>query len=160
MARTSRRLSKRRTVHGNGGAYSYGGMYDDVVSLAGTLLRGQKDYGASKINSLADATREFAAAMPEMPTLRVYVDSAANQLEELSDYVVTTDFDDMINDAGRLARRYPMATLGIAIAAGMGAAQFMHMPSFGSSRGGSRSSGRRRTAASRAKRGRRARANG
>lgn len=155
MARTTRRLSKSRTVHGNGGRHSYSGMYDDVMSLAGTLMRGQKDYGASKINSLADATREFAAAMPEMPTVRVYVDSAAERLEELSDYVAATDFDDMINDAGRLARRYPMATLGLAIAAGVGAAQFMHMPAFGSSRGGSRSSGRRRGASSRSRRGKR-----
>jgi hypothetical protein len=160
MARTTRRLSKSRKVHGNGGGYR--GMYEDVMSLAGTLMRGQKDYGASKITSLADATREFAAAMPEMPTMRVYVDSAAARLEELSDYVAATDFDDMISDAGRLARRYPMATLGLAIAAGVGAAQFMHVPSFGGSGSRSRSSSRRRASSSRgrSRRGGRARANG
>lgn len=116
-------------MRGNGG----GGIYEDMLSLAGTLMRGQKDYGATKIGALAEATRDFAAAMPEMPTLRIYVDSAANQLDDLSDYVVNNDFEAMIADAGKLAKRHPMATLSLAIAAGIGASQFMHMPSFGAS---------------------------
>ena len=121
-----RSKSSRTAPRRNGNRH---GIYDDVVALASSLMRSRKDYGADKLDSLAEATREFAAALPEMPTLRVYVNSAAERLDELSGYMMNTEFDDMFEDAGEFARRHPMATFGIAIAAGVGAARLIHMPS-------------------------------
>lgn len=155
MAKRRRKRMERQT---NGeSTLAQGGrvLYDDVMALAGTLMRGQKQYGAGKISSLASATRDFADAMPEMPNLRVYVATAAERLEDLSDYVTRTDFEIMVDDAGKLARQYPMATLGIAIAAGLGATRLMHVPSF------SRAKARpRRTIRSRTRPKRRAATNG
>ena len=93
-------------------------IFDDVLSLAGTLARGRKDLGADKLHSLASLTRDYAASMTDLPNLRVQVASAADSLEGVADYVMHTEIEQMVGDAGTFARRHPMATLAVTVAAG------------------------------------------
>ena len=60
-------------------------IFDDVLSLAGTLARGRKDLGADKLHSLASLTRDYAASMTDLPNLRVQAASAADGLEGVAD---------------------------------------------------------------------------
>lgn len=136
MAKKLTRNTSSRKAATNG--HRQHGIYDEVLSVAGTLMRGQKNFGAEKLASLADATREFAASMPEMPNFQVYVDSAAKQLEDLAGYVLETDFEAMIDDAGSFARRHPLATIGLGIAAGLGATRLIYQPFSGRTRGSPR----------------------
>lgn len=105
----------------NGSQSSSRRILDDVLALAGTLARGRKELGADKLHSLASSTREYAAAMADMPHLRGYVASAAESLDGLSEYVLHTDIEQMVGDAGTFARRHPAATLAVTMAAGMAA---------------------------------------
>jgi hypothetical protein len=100
-------------------------IYDDVLALAGTLLRSRKEFGADKLHTLAEATRDYAASMTDLPNLRVHVTSASESIESFADYVMHTDIDHMVTDAGTFARRHPLATLGVTVAAGMAATRFM-----------------------------------
>ena len=101
-------------------------ILDDVLALAGTLVRSQKDMGADKLNSLASLTREYAASMTDLPNLRVQVASAADSLEGVADYVMHTEIEQMVGDAGTFARRHPLATLAMTVAAGMAASRLMY----------------------------------
>ncbi len=94
-------------------------IFDDVLALVGTLVRSRKDFGADKLHSLAEATREYAASMTDLPNLRTHVSSAAESIEGLSEYVMHTDVEHMMADAGTFARRHPFATLGVTVAAGV-----------------------------------------
>jgi hypothetical protein len=124
-------------------------IFDDVLALAGTLARGRKDFGAEKLHSLASSTREFAASMTDLPNLRLQVASAADSLESLSDYVMHTEIDQMVGDAGTFARRHPLATLAMTVAAGVAASRFIwQQPAFAQSGSKRRGSGSSRRAAS------------
>lgn len=119
-------------------------IFDDVLALAGTLVRSQKDMGAEKLNSLASLTREYAASMTDLPNLRVQVASAADSLEGVADYVMHTEIEQMVGDAGTFARRHPLATLAVTVAAGMAASRLMYRhPVTATGRSGRKASPRR-----------------
>jgi ElaB/YqjD/DUF883 family membrane-anchored ribosome-binding protein len=106
---------RSRSANGNGSHH----LYNDILTLAGSLVRNRKDSSADALGSMADATREYATKI-EMPNVSTYVSSAADQLDYLSDYVMRSDLETMVQDAGTFARRHPMATLGMAAVAGFG----------------------------------------
>ncbi len=98
-------------------------IFDDVLALASTMARSRKDFGAEKLQSLAAATRDYAASMTDMPNLKSHVVSASDTIEEVAEYVMHTDIDHMVHDAGIFARRHPLATLGLTIGAGIAASR-------------------------------------
>jgi ElaB/YqjD/DUF883 family membrane-anchored ribosome-binding protein len=100
-------------------------IIDDALALAGTLLRSRKEFGAEKLRSLAEATRDYATSMTDLPNLRVHVASASESIDGLADYVMHTDIEHMVTDAGTFARRYPFATLGVTVAAGVVATRLL-----------------------------------
>ena len=123
-------------------------IFDDVLALAGTLASGRKDLGADKLHSLASLTREYAASMTDLPNLRVQVASAADSLEGVADYVMHTEIEQMVGDAGTFARRHPLATLAVTVAAGMAASRLMYRhPVTATARSGRRASSRRASGA-------------
>jgi ElaB/YqjD/DUF883 family membrane-anchored ribosome-binding protein len=122
MAKAQRKQAK---VNNQGISYR---IFDDVLALAGTLLRSRKDFGADKLHALAEATRNYATSLTDLPTLRVQVASASESIEGLADYVMHTDIEHMVQDAGTFARRNPVATLGVTIAAGVVATRLMRSP--------------------------------
>jgi hypothetical protein len=126
-------------------------IFDDVLALAGTLARGRKDLGADKLHSLASLTRDYAASMTDLPNLRVQVASAADSLEGVADYVMHTDIEQMVGDAGTFARRHPLATLAVTVAAGMAASRLMQRQPGKITAASRRKTGRQRTSASSAR---------
>jgi hypothetical protein len=92
---------------------------DDLMAMAGSLANSRKEYAAAQLESLADSVRQFSEAMPALPTVRSYADTAADSLEELANYVVESDLSEMMSDAREFSRRHPLATFGGSIAAGL-----------------------------------------
>lgn len=149
-------MAKARRTHTSGNYRSANAalgssrrIFDDVLALAGTLAQGRKDLGADKLHSLAALTRDYAASMTDLPNLRVQVASAADSLEGVADYVMHTEIEQMIGDAGTFARRHPLATLAVTVAAGMAASQLMYRRPARASAGSRRKASPRRGAASR-----------
>ena len=101
-------------------------LFDDALSLASTLADSRKQAGADRIVEIASATREFGASLDDFPQLRRYSDAAASNLDDLADYVATTDIPEMLEDFAGFAKRQPMATLTLGVAAGLAFTQLMH----------------------------------
>lgn len=122
-------------------------IFDDMVALAGTLLRNRKETSADKLHSLAQATRDYAASLTDLPTLRSQVGSASESIEGLADYVMHTDIEHIVADAGNFARRHPLATIGVIVAAGVVASRVMRSPPIGVAQKPRRSASKSKTTA-------------
>jgi hypothetical protein len=101
-------------------------FFEDALSLASTLADSRKRAGADRIVELASATREFGASLDDFPQLKHYSDAAAANLDHLADYVAKTDIPDMLDDVAGFAKRQPVATLTLGVAAGLAFTQLMH----------------------------------
>ena len=101
-------------------------IFDDVIALASTLADSRKRAGADRIVELSSATREFGANLDDFPQLRRYSNAAADNLDDLADYVATTDIPDMLEDFASFAKRQPVATLTLGVAAGLAFTQIVH----------------------------------
>jgi hypothetical protein len=99
---------------------------DDALSLASTLADSRKLAGADRIVELASATREFGASLNDFPQLRRYSDQAAESLDDLADYIARTEIPDMLDDFAGFAKRQPVATLTLGVAAGLAFTQLVH----------------------------------
>ena len=100
-------------------------IFDDVIDVASTLFRNRKAAGADRLQSLAEATHNYAAAMTDLPTLQRQVKLASENMENFADYVLNTDIKHMVSDATVLARRRPLFTLGVAALAGLAATRLV-----------------------------------
>jgi len=100
-------------------------LFDDVLALASTLVRGRKETGADRLMSLASSTRDFADALPDMPNVRSTAATAAESLEGLADYVLHTEVEQMVDDANVFARRHPIMTLALSVGAGIAASGYL-----------------------------------
>jgi len=141
VAKATRTHRRRRTYQSTTAANR---IFDDALSLAATLAEGRKQVGADRIIELASAARDFGARLDDFPQLRSYSDTAADNLDDLADYVARTEISDMIDDFASFARRQPMAALTLGVAAGLAVTQLMHgWPVLMNSRGKS-SNGRQR----------------
>lgn len=94
-------------------------LIDDILTMAGSLANTRKAYAATQLESLAASVRQFSDTMPSVPTIKAYATAAADSLEDLANYVVESDLNDMAADAREFSRRHPLATLGGSIAAGL-----------------------------------------
>ena len=106
-------------------------MFDDALSMASTLTRSRKQAEARRLKDISAATREFGATLDDFPHLRSYADAAAEGMDNIAGYVEETDLQDMVSDLAAMARRQPLATIALTIAAGVAAAQLartMDMP--------------------------------
>ncbi len=92
----------------------------DMLGMAGSLFRGRQSAGADKIASVAEATRRLSEDLSDMPSVQGYVESAADQMEYLSDYVAENTLEQMVDDGSAFARRHPVSTVAFAIALGYG----------------------------------------
>jgi hypothetical protein len=144
MASKKRSGSRRsRSARNNYGQ----GMFGDVLSMASTLAGSRKHIAAEKLSELASATRNLTSSVEDLPYLRDYTDAAAERIDELADYVDRTDFPEMLDDIASFAKRQPMATLALGVAAGLVTTQLMKSwPAPWMSGASSGSSSRRRAA--------------
>ncbi len=120
MATSKRKAGATSSKSTQGVSYR---IFDDILALASTMARSRKDFGAEKLQSLATATRDYAASLTDMPSMRAHVVSASDSIEGLAGYVMHTDIDHMVHDAGIFARRHPLATLGLTVGAGIAVSQ-------------------------------------
>ena len=120
-------------------------MFGDVLSMASTVAESRKHQAAERLSELASAARNFTNTVDDLPYLRDYTDAAANRIDELAEYVGRTDVTEMLDDMASFAKRQPMATLALGLAAGLVTTQLMRGRDglMGTNRGGS--SGRKST---------------
>ena len=116
--RSGRRKSRSRDNYGPG-------MFGDVLSMASSLAGSRKHLAAERLNELASATRNLTNSVEELPYLRDYTDAAAERIDELANYVERTDIPEMLEDIASFAKRQPMATLALGVAAGLVTTQLM-----------------------------------
>lgn len=95
-------------------------LYGDVLGIVGSLLRSRQEAAGQKIELLAEAARDFATDLTDIPNVQSYAHAAADQMEALSEYVQDNNIEQIADDATDLARRYPVATIAFAAAAGFG----------------------------------------
>ena len=100
-------------------------IFDDVIDLASTLFRNRKAAAADQLQSLAEATHNYAATMTDLPTLQRQVKLASDNMGNFAEYVLNTDIKHMVSDATVLAQRRPLLTLGVAAAAGLAATRLI-----------------------------------
>lgn len=142
MASRTRAGARRSTLRQSRSA-DQSGLYEDVLSVVRTVARGQKDYGAEKIGNIAEAVIEMSDSMAaDMPNLSTYMSSAAERMQDVSDYVAESSIEDMVSDAAHFTRRHPMMAMGIAIAAGWGLMTLMQAGPLSSSTSRSTSTSR------------------
>lgn len=123
MAKATRSRSRRASRRNQQAANR---LFDDALSLASSLADSRKRAGADRIVELASATREFGASLNDFPQLRHYSETAAENLDDLADYIARTEIPDMLDDLASFAKRQPVATLTLGVAAGLAFTQLMH----------------------------------
>jgi hypothetical protein len=94
-------------------------VFDDVLSLAGSLLSSRKDWVADKVSHLSTATQTYADALNGIPGVAPYANLTAQTLEDFAEYINETDFNDMIRDGSIFAKRHPVQALAGAVIAGI-----------------------------------------
>lgn len=100
-------------------------IFDDVIGLASTVFDSRKSLGGDKLQSLAEATRDYASSMTDLPTLQRQVNLASENMGIFAEYVLNTDIQHMLSDAAVLARRRPVLILVAAAAAGLAATRMV-----------------------------------
>jgi ElaB/YqjD/DUF883 family membrane-anchored ribosome-binding protein len=103
-------------------------LVGDLFAIAGALLKSRTDRGVEQLHTLSAATREYASNLTDLPHLRAQVGAASESIEEAADYAVHTDVEHMFADVTAIARKHPMATIGVTVAAGVFAALLLRSP--------------------------------
>jgi hypothetical protein len=81
----TRRIRQRGSYSSSGSTSGVTGrIFDALLVLSGELAQERMVAGAGKIQELAEATRDFARSMPDIPEARAYVAFAARNLEALA----------------------------------------------------------------------------
>jgi hypothetical protein len=98
-----------------------------VRDRAGERLTTQKDRAVEGVTIVAHAVRQTAARLREdnREPIAKYVESGAQQLERLSEFVRNKDAAELWRDAQAYARRRPAVFVGSAFAVGLLAARFL-----------------------------------
>lgn len=111
---------RRRRQSAGSGWDKYGQrIFGDVIAMASTLAGSRKHLAAERLNELASATRGFTTSVDDLPYLREYTDAAAERIDEIADYVDRTEIPEMLEDIASFAKRQPMASLALGLAAGL-----------------------------------------
>lgn len=125
-------------------------MFHEAVAIASTFAEGSKHSAAERIAKIASATRSMTYSFEDVPYLRDYAVAAADGLDGLAGYVDDTSVAEMVDQLSAFAKRQPMATLALTVAAGFVTSQFVRgwgpngTPSATGARRSKRKSSRRR----------------
>jgi len=92
-------------------------------------LSGQKDQAAESLTSVAQALRWAGQQLREQDQgqggATVYIDRAATQVEQISNYLHNKDVGELVDDVERFARRQPALFLGGTFVLGLLGARFL-----------------------------------
>jgi hypothetical protein len=100
-------------------------VFRDILSLASSVGQSGKHLAAQKIFSVAEATRVFGEDLRDLPHLQAYADAAADGIDDLADYIDQTDIAEILDDAAMFAKRQPVITAAMALAAGVAVTQLV-----------------------------------
>jgi len=102
-------------------------VVDQAREQATSKLGAQKDTAAAGLTSVAQALRQTGQHLREQDQTGVtsYIDSAADQVEQLSSYLQGRDISQLVDDVERFARRRPVLFIGGAFALGILGARFL-----------------------------------
>jgi hypothetical protein len=95
----------------------------DVLALASTIIKSGKHMSALKIFAVAHSTRAFGGDGAGLPHLHAYSEAVADGLEDLADYIDRTEVPEIFTDIGALAKRQPIFTAAVTLAAGIAVMQ-------------------------------------
>ncbi len=98
-------------------------MFDDILSLAGSLMSSKKDWVADRVSTLSSATHAYADALNDIPGVGPYANLTAASFDDFAQYLNESDFNDLLRDGSIFAKRHPVPTLAGAIIAGIIATQ-------------------------------------
>jgi hypothetical protein len=98
-------------------------LADDVLSLAWTVFSSKKDWVADKVSNLSTATRAYAQALNDVPGVGSYASSTAETFDDFAEYIIESDFNDLVRDGSVFAKRHPFQTLAGSVVAGIIATQ-------------------------------------
>lgn len=104
-----------------------GQVADLARQQVSTRLSGQKERAAEGLTSVADALRQTGQQLrgQDQQMVTDYIDSAAAQVEKISNYLRQNDLGRLVDDIEGLARRQPGLFLGGAFALGLLGARFL-----------------------------------
>lgn len=121
----AKKSKAKKSTHREQSSAKTGYIFDGVVGLLRTLGNTQKDWGVEKITEIADATKEYASSLKDIPTVGNYAKASAASLNDLAHYVSETEFDQILADSATFAKRHPIiVVIGCAVA-GILAAQMV-----------------------------------
>lgn len=98
-------------------------MFDDILSLAGSLMSSKKHWVADRVSTLSSATHAYADALNDIPGVGPYANLTAESFDDFAQYLNESDFNDLLRDGSIFAKRHPVPTLAGAIIAGIIATQ-------------------------------------
>ena len=98
-------------------------MFDDILSIAGSLMSSKKDWVADRVSTLSSATHAYADALNDIPGVGPYANLTAASFDDFAQYLNESDFNDLLRDGSIFAKRHPVPTLAGAIIAGIIATQ-------------------------------------
>ena len=93
-----------------------------------TLIADQKKIAAERLQGFAGVLRDAAQKIEQHnvgDSIGSYTNRAADQIDAISKYVRTTNFQTMLGDAGQFARSRPEVFLGGTLLAGLLVARFL-----------------------------------
>lgn len=100
---------------------------DQAREQAASRIGTQKDTAAAGLNSVAQALRQTGQTLREQDQAGItsYIDSAASQVEQISNYLQQSDISQLVDDVESFARRRPALFLTGAFALGILGARFL-----------------------------------
>jgi hypothetical protein len=98
-----------------------------VKSEANRLVEEQKQGAARKIKNVGSAIEKAGKLLHvgKVDAIAEYVDMAASGAKEVSSYLEDSDLNDILEDAGKLAARHPIAVFGTLMIVGLAAGRFV-----------------------------------
>jgi len=104
-----------------------GQVVDQARQQVSSRLADQKDRAAEGLTSVAHALRQTSQQLHEQDQQAVtgYIESAASQVERVSNYLKQNDLGGLIDDVERFARRQPALFLGGTFVLGLLGARFL-----------------------------------
>jgi hypothetical protein len=104
-----------------------GQMVGQAREQVSSRLAGQKDRAAEGLTSVAQALRHTGQQLRDQDeqAFTGYIDSAASQVERISNYLRNNDLGQLVDDVERFARRQPALFLGGTFVLGLLSARFL-----------------------------------
>lgn len=118
-------------------------FFDEFLALAETLANRRKDWAADQIADFTVSVRDFTSSVKVVPNFDNIMSPVVESVEEFSDYIRETEFDEILRDSATFAKRHPVVTIGSGLLVGAIAIQVLRSNGSGQkTTGDSKASGR------------------